>query len=1011
MGLQTVDIGSAPVVRYIPENVTSTRIDNNTMQYKFSFKVTFVYDLSFLGTGFELFGQCQVKNSNNTTIATSSRTQFKWQDEGAGPSVYWPQYSSGDRLSTLSFTINVPSPAPNEKYKFYLTIDGGDSRGDNTSVGTAYVGDLTSTALLYSKVTNPTTTMITGLTNQFVAPGVDITLSWDGAKAGTNNPIKEFQIGRSDINNSSNINYTISVAANKNSVNLHFSEIERGSTYYFFIKTIGTVDGYDDNWINIGSVCRVNRKPKDLSITPSKTKVSTAGENITFNFSATDADGQSISYYYRLSSDSEFQIATNPLTKFITEDTTLEAYAYDGLESSASTTVEIKVNKSPIIEKVELTQNSNYSTTISVSATDSDGDSLQYIYSLKDSLNNTIYSYTSNNSRYTVSDLRDFFSSLWNENNYYWAVRVYDQYDYSGEVNSGTFTMPAPKIINIYNDHADGNLQNSNKNHFSDKMRISIDLSTSNNSEYTQCRINIDNRVISASISKTTDADEYWHSDFSGLKNYTTPGMNYNIGITLVGSNGKSWTIPTSINTNRTRAPLFSILNLTSGLSTFQPFSLDPNYEYNVLSIANNNCTNEDQLKNNYSLTLSGFSYKWNINTIKEDKEYSITADFDGNSIIIKQTGENLFKALPSNKSINYSADYPSTNASIELIITNVFGDKVTQSIGQSVNFRQAAQITNAPILYIGNESEKVAYNSNLFLQEGVCLYTKGFTIKDYHGISKAQIEINRNNEGWVLLSDIELSFSGSPYQFNSPIEYSAKDTLFHQIGEILRTENYNCKLRLVFTNNAGIITIKEFNNEYLVLPHYASTVNLLSSEYTKASGETTGKVSFKASIGYGWNEISNPSTNFELTREASWIPVIVETNPYSGGVLELTGIEGLSTELNKDFIYTIDKRNWISWQLKIKTKQTLNFGTGLVDSVKEQVSNIVIVYDISPTVAYRLNHLGINTKNFSDTDVLVVSAASNRDIVKFTSSAGDITLDLSTGRLEGVSIDFGAWE
>lgn len=80
--------------------------------------------------------------------------------------------------------------------------------------------------------------------------------------------------------------------------------------------------------------------------------------------------------------------------------------------------------------------------------------------------------------------------------------------------------------------------------------------------------------------------------------------------------------------------------------------------------------------------------------------------------------------------------------------------------------------------------------------------------------------------------------------------------------------------------------------------------------------------------------------------------------------------------------------------------------------------SSVYIIYPSTVTVAYRQNHVGINTDNFSDeeNEVLVVSDYSGRHKVVlrgFDSELGldrEITIDLRTGRIDGVILDCGRW-
>lgn len=71
----------------------------------------------------------------------------------------------------------------------------------------------------------------------------------------------------------------------------------------------------------------------------------------------------------------------------------------------------------------------------------------------------------------------------------------------------------------------------------------------------------------------------------------------------------------------------------------------------------------------------------------------------------------------------------------------------------------------------------------------------------------------------------------------------------------------------------------------------------------------------------------------------------------------------------------------------------------------KSSTSNDLIIYGINPTVAYRQNHLGINTSTLQDNSILTIAPTSGRNIIYFQKEgSADTTfkINLATGTLEG---------
>ena len=75
----------------------------------------------------------------------------------------------------------------------------------------------------------------------------------------------------------------------------------------------------------------------------------------------------------------------------------------------------------------------------------------------------------------------------------------------------------------------------------------------------------------------------------------------------------------------------------------------------------------------------------------------------------------------------------------------------------------------------------------------------------------------------------------------------------------------------------------------------------------------------------------------------------------------------------------------------------------------KTSTSNDLIIYGITPTVAYRQNHLGINTSTLKDDSVLTIAPTSGRNIIYLqkVGSTDTLKINLATGALEGFIFNF----
>ena len=81
--------------------------------------------------------------------------------------------------------------------------------------------------------------------------------------------------------------------------------------------------------------------------------------------------------------------------------------------------------------------------------------------------------------------------------------------------------------------------------------------------------------------------------------------------------------------------------------------------------------------------------------------------------------------------------------------------------------------------------------------------------------------------------------------------------------------------------------------------------------------------------------------------------------------------------------------------------------------------SNEIAIYNVSPTIAYRQNHLGINTKEltFSSREdkipdgVIYISDSNDREWIYFKTRSSEIKkINIVDGTIDGFIIDGGTW-
>ncbi len=137
-----------------------------------------------------------------------------------------PNYVPSKELNTGSLGMDVP--AYSQEYGYF--------RGITLTVNYT---------LPYSAVTAPTSVSLS-VANTY--PGQKTTLSWSGAKAGNNNAITGYEVWRSTTSKTSGFSKLASTG--KSTTSYSITSPSTNVTWYYKVKTLGTVSGYDDSGLS-----------------------------------------------------------------------------------------------------------------------------------------------------------------------------------------------------------------------------------------------------------------------------------------------------------------------------------------------------------------------------------------------------------------------------------------------------------------------------------------------------------------------------------------------------------------------------------------------------------------------------------------------------------------------------------------------------------------------------------------------------------------------------------------
>lgn len=185
-----------------------------------------------------------------TTVDAGASATLAWGGAKAGTNnpingyVIYRSTASGSGYSVLqtvgasvtSLAVTAPSSMGSAYYYKVATLDTVDG---SQVTSTVYA---TLTARTYTACSAPTTVTVSATG---VAPGASVTLSWSGAKAGTNNAITAYQVYRAtSANGSYSLLTTAATTASSGSANVA-APTANGAAYYYKVLTVGTKSGYN----------------------------------------------------------------------------------------------------------------------------------------------------------------------------------------------------------------------------------------------------------------------------------------------------------------------------------------------------------------------------------------------------------------------------------------------------------------------------------------------------------------------------------------------------------------------------------------------------------------------------------------------------------------------------------------------------------------------------------------------------------------------------------------------
>ena len=354
-------------------------------------------------------------------------------------------------------------------------------------------------------------------------------------------------------------------------------------------------------------------------------------------------------------------------------------------------------------------------------------------------------------------------------------------------------------------------------------------------------------------------------------------------------------------------------------------------------------------------------------------KKDSISGDYYERNFSI--TGSTFFNKIPSGVSKTGTL-----TCALKNTITNRFGQTISkQSSIVTLDFNENPEIINI---------SKTANNTDYLYEDGTLQLEYKYRTYSKNKISYSYL-INRNDgNGVVTYGDIRTNEDLTPPVFGTGRLLS--EIVNIKIGEI--TGSGPCIFNIRFYDGNSTSYDTKFNISCKRIRFVNPTISFEKATYNK-EGNNLYSVNCQYFISdYGYDLKQLDDKIFSIDKEIL--------------TLNLSKKESI-TPSTGDAVFHLDNEI-VDFEIGRLTLTTTIIYNGH-SITKSSTSNDLIIYGMTPTIAYRQNHLGINTSTLQDDSILTIAPTSGRKIIYLQKygSTDTFKINLATGALEGFIFNF----
>lgn len=961
---------------------------------------------------------CFIKldNYNGGTVSTNSITVLP---SGSYPGGWEGYPTSGDLIGSGSFTVEHNEHAQGG---FSLRLHGGIWSYSDYAVDSGYSSS--SLPDLYSNCTPPS--VVSSSSASVITPG-SLSVNWSGAVSGTNNSIKNYTVYWLVSSTSGQLPTTSWYSGKETTSNLSYSitipESYRGQYISVRVQSNATYNSpISSDYISRS----VNSLPNSPSVSFTSKTIPSTQTSVTITGlspGSLNFGSKSGSVYWARTLDGnkdkvlEGKITDNTLGG-LTQGSNRYYYfwTYDGLEySSSPTIVTITKNIKPSIGvaitssknstiKVENSLISNVLETIEFTVTARNKACYYTVKILRGAgtdektlhtLESDSYLSNSNEPKKLTYNIRSLGLS---EGDFYFHFACNDSIESGDSIikdNDGSnYYSPAlPTFSNntTYNQLLEINVPGANPTDFYQNLRFVSSHYDSYLYDNGTFRLDTSsNETISYTVSKSTSSENPPKKIFYDvtITSDLIPGQTYDFFPTLQLAG-----LTSSALVSRRRTPVLDPTPSSGSSLYIKPFTdgwnkitNHPATSSKKISISKGTFTDNELTKFYDYYNIDKNSKWWTSEIIPpNDKEIDVT-DLVKEGALSGDYYERKFEITDSvffDKLSEISNKTGILVCALKNSITNRFGQTISkQSSIVTLDFNENPEIISI---------SKTANNTEYLYEDGTLQLEYKYRTYSENKITYSYL-INRNDgNGVVTYGGIGTNEDSTSPVFG--IGRLLSETVNIPIGEITSSEP--CLFNIKFYDGNSTSYDTKFDISCKRIRFVTPIISFGKAIYNK-EGTNSYSVSCQYAISdYGYDP-DQKTTVQGLSVSEEYL------------TLNLSTAESI-TPSTEEAIFHLDEEitDFKIGRLTLTTTITYN-GYSIT---KTSTSNDLIIYGITPTVAYRQNHLGINTSTLQDDSILTIAPTSGRNIIylqKVGSTDTTFKINLATGALEGFNIDCG---